>query len=140
MSRLIKMLTMTLVLVTMLFVSVTGTVLANERIEGPDFDIEVSPNILNIESYGNSGNIHSNIPASGVTDATLTVNGTEIDFGTGMDSLGHLVVNFNIDIVKGILETPEGVAEEATFVLTCYVGGENITVDDSVPVITTPKN
>ena len=138
MSRTIKRLTMTLVLVTMLLVSVTGTVFANERIEGTEYAIEVSPNVLNIDSYGNSGNIHSNIPASGVTDATLTVNGTEIGFGTGTDSLGHLVVTFDIEIMKGILVTAEGVAEEATFVLTCYVEGKHITVDDSVPVNSMP--
>ena len=141
MSRAIKMLTMTLVLVTMLLVSVTGNVLANGRIEGPDFDIEVSPNVLNIDSYayGNSGNIHSNIPASGVTETTLTVNGTEIAFGTGIDSLGHLVLNFDMDIVEVSLVTEDGeVAESANFVLTCYVEGDRVTVSDSVPVISVP--
>lgn len=134
MSKLIKILAMTLVVGTMLLVSVTGTVFANGRIDGPDYAIEVSPNVLNIDSYGNAGNIHSNIPASGFTVDTLVVNGTEITFGTGVDSLGHLVINFEMDKVKDILVTVN--AEEAKFVLTgFYVEGEPITVEDSVPVI-----
>jgi hypothetical protein len=131
-SKLIKILAMTLVVVTMLLVSVTGTVFANGRIDGPDYAIEVSPNVLNIDSYGNAGNIHSNIPASGFTVDTLMVNGTEITFGTGVDSTGDLVINFDIDTFKDTLVT----GEYAKFVLTgFYVEGDPITVEDSVPVI-----
>lgn len=132
MSKLIKILAMTLVVVTMLLVSATGTVFANGRIDGPDYAIEVSPNVLNIDSYGNAGNIHSNIPASDFTVDTLTVNGTEITFGTGTDSLGHLVVNFDMDTVKDIV-----IADvDAEFVLTgFYVEDDPITVEDTVPVI-----
>ena len=134
------MLTMTLVLVTMLLVSVTSTALANGRIEGPEYAIEVSPNVLNIDSYGNAGNIHTNIPSKDLTVDTLVVNDKEITFGTGVDSLGHLVINFDMDTVEDILRTKDGeVAEEANFVLTCfYVAGEPIIVDDAVPVIGIP--
>ncbi|MFC1946699.1 hypothetical protein ACFLXY_02130 [Chloroflexota bacterium] len=141
MVKFIKMLTMTLVLVTILLVSLTGTVLANGRIKGPDYDIEVSPNVLNIDSYGNSGNIHTNIPVASLTDdiLKLTVNDTQIEFGTGMDTLGHLVIYFDMDTVEDILVTEEGeIAEEANFVLTCNVEGNSITVDDFVPVISVP--
>ena len=136
-SRLVKLLTTSLVIVTVMLVAVTGTVLANARIEGPDFGIEVSPNILNINSYGNSGNIHSNIPVNDIdiTDVTLQVNDEPVACTAGVDDCGHLVLKFEMDIVKGILAPPgEEVAENATFVVE--VG--SIKVEDVVPVISVP--
>ena len=129
---------MTLVMVTVLLVSVTGTVLANQRIEGEGFDIEVSPNVLNIASSSNSGSIHSNIPDAGATDVTLAVNGTGITFDRCVDDCGHLVLKFDMETVKDIVETEDA----AKFVLTClYAEGETsteITADDTVTVISVP--
>lgn len=142
--KLTRILTITLVMVTVLLVSVTGNVLANQRIEGDDYGIEVSPNTLNIYSNGNAGNIHSNIPYTDLTVVSLKVtvndNDEEIDFSTSQDDLGDLVVTFDIDDVKDIL-SPE--VDEATFALTCFyvvdeVVGDSFTVYDYVPVISVP--
>ena len=135
MSRLIKVLTLTLVLVTVLLVSVTGMVFANG--EPVDFDMVVSPNVYNIDSSSLYAHIHADIHYDGPLDATVTVNGTQIEgIGTFADLRGDLVVKFSIDKVKAIVYVgDEIVSDEAIFELT-YKGELG---RDIVPVIQPPK-
>ena len=97
MSKLIKMLTMTLVLATMLLVSVTGAVFAEKAPSG----IVVSPNYLNVDSYSSYAHIHTDMFVSnGITGVKVTVNNVDIeDITLGVDTLGYLVVKFEIDQV-----------------------------------------
>ncbi|MFC1977621.1 hypothetical protein ACFLWS_05085 [Chloroflexota bacterium] len=128
MSRLIKMLTMALALVTMPLVSVTGTVFAADG----TIDVEVSPHVLNIESNGGSISIHTDIGYVAPEDTTVKVNGEEIErISTILDNRGNLVVKCDIDEVKGIV-IPD---ELAVFVLTCNYNDGVYTGSDSVPVI-----
>ncbi|MFC1962868.1 hypothetical protein ACFLWB_02595 [Chloroflexota bacterium] len=130
MSRLIKMLTMTLVMVTMLLVSVTGTVSA----AAGTINMVVSPHVLNIESKGGSISIHTDIGFGLVVDTTVEVNGEEIEvISTFADDCGNLVVKCSIDEVKGIVIDDES----ANFVLTCnggcYTGEDSISVIRVIP-------
>ena len=131
MSRLIKVLTMTLVLVTVLLVSVTGAVFAG----GEPIDIAVSPNVLNIGSNSSYIHIHTDIGYEGGEVAAVAVDGNEIDpeeITMFADDCGNLVVMFGIDLVKDIVYV-DGVivSDPAVFVLT-YLERSG---DDSVPVI-----
>ena len=126
MSRLIKVLTMTLLLVTIMLVSVTGTVFAADG----TINMVVSPHVLNIESNGGSISIHTDIGFGFVEDTTVEVNGEEIEvISTFADDCGNLVVKCSIDEVKGIVIDDES----ADFVLTCNSG--SYTGEDSIPVI-----
>jgi len=128
MSRLVKMLTMTLLLVTMLLVSVTGTVFA----EDGTIDMVVSPHVLNIESNGGSISIHTDIGYVPAEDVTVEVNKEEIvGVSTDVDDRGNLVVKCDIDEVKGIV-IPD---QLAIFDLTCNCNDGVYTGSDSVPVI-----
>jgi len=131
-SKVVKVL-MALVMVTVLLVSVTGTVLANQRVEGDPYGIEVSPNVLNIDSYAISGNIHSNIPKNdNLTGVALTVDGQDIaEFGMGIDDLGHLVIKFDMGDVKAILDD----GAKADFAVSFTYAGDSYIVYDSVDVI-----
>ena len=146
MSRLIKSLTMTLVLVIMLLVSVTGTVFANQQIEGPDFGIEVSPNVLNVGSASLYGHIHSNIPFAGVdlVSVELWVDGeeyTDTILAKEADDCGHLVVKFNLNDQDLNLKNNLTGQDEAVFELTYEYLGVEYTNTDTIDVIqpnTTP--
>ena len=128
MIRIIKILGITMVLVALLVISITGTVFA----EDGTIDMEVSPHVLNIESNGGSISIHTDIGYVPAENATLEVNGTEVkDIITFLDDRGNLVVKCDIDEVKGIV-IPD---EPAVFVLTCDYDGGVYTGSDSVPVI-----
>jgi len=125
-SRTIKILGITMVLAALLVISITGTVFA----EDGTIDMEVSPHVLNIESNGGSISIHTDIGFGFVEDATVEVNGEEIEvISTFADDCGNLVVICDIEEVKEIVKDDES----ANFVLTC--NGGDYTGWDSVPVI-----
>lgn len=127
-SRSRKTLPIALALVAILLVSVTGAALAQDG----TIDMEVSPNVLNIESNGGSISIHTNIGYVPADDTTVEVNGTEVEvIATFLDNRGNLVVKCDIDEVKTIV-VPD---EPAVFVLTCSYNGGVYTGTDSVPVI-----
>ena len=133
-SRLIRILTLTMVLVTMLLVAVTSTVLAADEI-----DIVVSPNVLNIGSNSLYAHIHADIGYVADADTTVEVNGTEVqNIDTFADDCGNLVIKFDIGQVKDMM-TSDG-SDLANFILSyCSSDGEYIG-KDSVPVIRTLKN
>ncbi|MFC1962914.1 hypothetical protein ACFLWB_02825 [Chloroflexota bacterium] len=134
MSRLIKVLAMTLVLVAMPLVSLTDTVFAADAI-----NIVVSPNVLNIESNSLYGHIHADIGYVADANTTVKVNGIDIqNIGTFADDCGNLVVKFGIGQVKDIVIDDK--SDSADFVLTYYHNGDEYIGEDSVPVIRTHKN
>ena len=128
MGKVMKILSITSVLVITLLVSITGLVFADDG----TIDMVVSPNILNLESNGGSVHIHTDIGYVPAEDATLEVNGTEVeDLVTFVDSRGNLVVMCSIDTVKDIVVDDTS----ADFVLTCLYNDGVYTGYDSVPVI-----
>ena len=131
MSRLIKRLTMTLILASMLLVLVTGTVFANQQIKDPSFGIEVSPNVLNIGSPGENGHIHSNIPFGGVESVELRVEGLDYNCTIRADSIGDLVVEFDLSVLKEDLKNQE----TATFKLIFKYDGNDYELTDTIDVI-----
>jgi len=120
-SKVAKVLSMALVLVAVLSVSVTGMVFANG--ESSDFDMVVSPNVLNVGSNGCWIHIHADIGWVDGEGATVTVDGNEIEgIFTFADDCGNLVVKFDIGQVKEIVYVNgEIVSEKPIFVLT-YLG------------------
>ena len=120
-------------MVTVLLVSATGAVFA----EDDPIDMVVSPNFLNVASNSLYIHIHTDIGYDDDAVATVEVNENVIasdEITTFEDDCGNLVVMFDIDLVKGIVDNPE--IDSADFVLT-YLGREG---EDSIDVIRTPKN
>ena len=77
-------------------------------------DLQVSPNVLNLESYGGSLSMHTDVGYSWTLDVGFTVDGQLVDdFWTKADARGELVVKASLEAVEGMV----GVSE-ATFVLT----------------------
>jgi len=111
----------TLVVVLMLVAGLATVALAEEQEEGL-IDVVVSPNVLNLESYGGSVSLHTDIAYGLVEEASLTVNDAEVDyFWTFADSRGQLVVKCSLTTIMGMVEVGE-----ATFVLTVQ-GKDGIT-------------
>jgi hypothetical protein len=64
--------------------------------------IQVSPNVLNLESEGVWVTVHAEIGYSLVDGVTVTLNGVPVEV-TKADNRGELVAKFLIDDVKGIV-------------------------------------
>lgn len=131
MSKVVKVLSMALVIVAVLSVSVTGMVSANG--ESGDFDMVVSPNVLNVGSSGCWVHIHADIGYVSGEGADVTVDGNDIGgIFTFADDCGNLVVKFDIGQVKEIVCVDDViVSAEPVFVLT-YRG---LSGEDTVDVI-----
>jgi len=146
-SRITKILTISLALAAILVVSAPGAVSAAEVID-EDIDIVVSPNVLNVEAPGGSMSIHTNylggVPAE---DITFTVDDVEItDFYTKVDDNGQLVVKCGD---RTEVESIVTVGQDAEFVITFsreFVEDSveytvNYSGTDNIPVISViPKN
>ena len=117
-----------LVVASVIAVLFSNTALADDS----TIDMVVSPNVLNIESKGGSISIHTDIGYVSPDDATLEVNGTEVErISTFVDNCGNLVVKCSISTVKVIVEG----SEEAVFVLTAGYNGGVYTGTDTIKVI-----
>jgi len=94
----------------------------------------VSPHVLNLDSYGGSVSLHTNIGYSTVLVVDLTVQGVQ-EFpilGTFADNRGELVVKCSVETVKDLD------LGAATFVLTLEssVDGTIIhTAEDTITII-----
>ena len=119
-----------LLVLAMLVVPASG-VLAEDN----SIDVVVSPNVLNLESFGGSVSLHTDIAYRLVEDAALTVNGIEVlPISTFADDRGQLVVKCSMATVEAIVEMVE--PGEATFDLT-VTGTDGLTYSgtDTIKVI-----
>jgi len=104
---------------------------------GFDIEIDVSPNVLNIQSQSTIVTVHTDISYSLVTGASVFLNGVAIDWWKS-DDRGNFVAKFNSDEVKSL----DGliIGDYNTLVLTGYttggeafIGTQNIMVIDNLP-------
>ena len=102
-----------------------------------DIEIDVSPNVLNIQSNSTIVTVHTDIDYNLVAGASVFLNGVPIDWWKS-DDRGNFVAKFNSDEIK----TLEGLSIGGynTLVLTGYTTGEEafigmqeIMVIDNVP-------
>lgn len=104
---------------------------------GFDIEIDVSPNVLNIQSQSTIVTVHTDISYSLVTGASVFLNGVAIDWWKS-DDRGNFVAKFNSDEIK----TLEGliIGDYNTLTLTgfttggeAFIGTQEILVIDNVP-------
>lgn len=99
-----------LMVVLPLVVGLANGALAEEN----SIEVVVSPNVLNLESYGGSVSLHTDIGYDVDLDLDFTVEGEPVvSFWTKSDNRGQLVVKCSVEAVEDMA----GVSE-ATFVLT----------------------
>ena len=104
---------------------------------GFEIQIDVSPNVLNIQSESTIVTVHTDISYSLVLGATVFLNDVEIDWWKS-DDRGNFVAKFLSDEIK----TLEGliIGDYNTLVLTGYtidgeafIGSQDIKVIDNLP-------
>ncbi len=104
---------------------------------GFDIEIDVSPNVLNIQSESTIVTVHTDIAYSLVVGATVFLNGVAIDWWKS-DDRGNFVAKFVSDEIK----TLEGliIGDYNTLTLIGYdtageafVGTQDIMVIDNIP-------
>jgi len=103
-----------------------------------DIEIDVSPNVLNIQSESTIVTVHTDIAYNIVVGASVFINGVTIDWWKS-DDRGNFVAKFNSEEIK----TLDGliIGDYNTLVLTGYttggeafVGTQDIMVIDNIPV------
>lgn len=95
-------------------------------------EIDVSPNILNLESAATCMTVHTDIAYGSVDCESVTLNYVPADYCKS-DSLGFFVAKFDIDQIKA-LDLVEG--QNNTFTLTGFtVDYEMITGKQDIKVI-----
>lgn len=102
-----------------------------------DIEIDVSPNVLNIQSNSTIVTVHTDIAYSIVVGATVSLNGVEISWWKS-DDRGNFVAKFLSDEIK----TLDGliIGDYNTLVLYGYtknneafMGTQDIMVIDNIP-------
>ena len=102
-----------------------------------EIEIDVSPNVLNIQSESTIVTVHTDIAYSLVVGATVFLNDVAIDWWKS-DDRGNFVAKFNSDEVKAL----DGliIGDYNTLVLTGYttggeafMGTQDIMVIDNIP-------
>ncbi len=102
-----------------------------------EVEIEVAPNVLNIQNSGNVVTVHTNLPYGDVVAGGVELNGIDIN-SWKVDNRGYFVAKFLIDELK----TLEGlrIDEYNSLVLTgllkdgtVFIGTTEILVIDVVP-------
>ncbi|MFC1866001.1 hypothetical protein ACFLYB_04750 [Chloroflexota bacterium] len=125
MKKAINIALKTLILTIILAMLISSPILANGSADG----IEVSPNVINLDSKGGSFSIHTNIPFSIVQDVSLIADGTIIPISaTFADDRGDLVVFIRQDF-KG--ENPIATCQVVWAIN--FAGGKNPLVLEEDP-------
>jgi hypothetical protein len=105
---------------------------------GFDINIDVSPNVLNIQSESSIVTVHTDIPYEQVEGFTVLLNNVGIDWWK-MDDRGYFVAKFNSDDIKEL----DGlvIGDYNTLVLIGYttdgeefIGKQDIKVINNIPV------
>ncbi|MCB2207142.1 MAG: hypothetical protein KQH67_02490 [Bacteroidetes bacterium] len=100
-------------------------------------EIQVSPNVLNLQNNGVVVTIHTDIPYSAVIGSSVSLNGLEIESWKS-DNQGYFVAKFNMDEVKQ-LEGLE-VGGYNTLTLSGETGNGTFTGSDEILVINNIPN
>jgi hypothetical protein len=99
-------------------------------------EIQVSPNVLNLQNNGVVVTIHTDIPYSSVIGSSVSLNGLEIESWKS-DNQGYFVAKFNMDEVKDL----EGIEIGAYNTITLsgetgigtFTGSDEILVINNIP-------
>lgn len=102
-----------------------------------DIEIQVSPNILNLQSNGVVVTIHTNVDYSSVDASTVELNSVEIQSWKA-DEQGNFVAKFNMDDIKGLPGLKIGeyntlTLEGQTSDGETFIGSEEVLVINKVP-------
>ncbi len=100
-------------------------------------EIQVSPNVLNLQNNGVVVTIHTDIPYSAVIGSSVSLNGLEIESWKS-DNQGYFVAKFNMDEVKQ-LEGLE-IGGYNTLTLSGETGNGTFTGSDEILVINNIPN
>ena len=100
-------------------------------------EIQVSPNVLNLQNNGVVVTIHTDIPYSAVIGSSVSLNGLEIESWKS-DNQGYFVAKFNMDEVKE-LEGLE-IGGYNTLTLSGETGNGTFTGSDEILVINNIPN
>jgi hypothetical protein len=102
-------------------------------------DIQVSPNVLNIQSEGDVVSVHTDIPYGQVVSATVTLNMVPINWSKA-DNQGNFVAKFLMSEVKALVPDylTVGIQNELTLMgLTTggfvFAGTDQMLVVDNLP-------
>lgn len=100
-------------------------------------DIQVSPNVLNLNNQGQVVTIHTDIAYSQVMASTVSLNGLEIDSWKA-DNQGNFVAKFLMSAVKNL---PLNIGEYNTLTLEgTTAGGELFTGSSDILVVNNIPN
>lgn len=99
-------------------------------------DIQVSPNVLNLQNQGQVVTIHTDISYSLVVGSSVTLNGVEIDHWKA-DNQGNFVAKFLMSAIKNL---PLNIGDYNTLTIIgvktngeTFTGSEDILVVNNVP-------
>lgn len=99
-------------------------------------EIQVSPNVLNLQNQGQVVTIHTDIPFSQVVATSVSLNGVEIDHWKA-DAQGYFVAKFLIEEIKAL---PLEIGEMNTMTLDgtktdgeAFTGSGDILVVNNIP-------
>ena len=105
---------------------------------GLDIEIDVSPNVLNIQSQSTVVTVHTDIAYSLVVGASVFLNGVAIDWWKS-DDRGNFVAKFESDEIKTLAGLITG--DYNTLTLNgfttggeAFLGTQDIIVIDNIPV------
>ena len=122
---------------SLLFTLVMIVVMNPVTLLSQDIEIQVSPNILNLQSNGVVVTIHTDVAYSLVDASTVTLNGVVIQSWKA-DDQGNFVAKFNMDEIKDLpgLEIGEYntlTLEGSTSSGESFTGSEEVLVINNVP-------
>jgi hypothetical protein len=99
-------------------------------------DIDVAPNVLNLQNQGEVVTVHTDLPFSSVVGSSVSINGVEIAWWKS-DNQGNFVAKFVIEEIKDL---PLNIGEYNTLTLTgvtinndSFEGTAEIRVIDVIP-------
>ena len=99
-------------------------------------EIQVSPNVLNLQNNGVVVTIHTDIPYSSVIGSSVSLNGLEIESWKS-DNQGYFVAKFNMDEVKDLQGIEIGGYNTLTLSgetgIGTFTGSDEILVINNIP-------
>ena len=99
-------------------------------------EIQVSPNVLNLQNNGVIVTIHTDIPYSSVIGSSVSLNGLEIESWKS-DNQGFFVAKFDMDEVKDLEGLEIGGYNTLTLVgetgSDTFTGSDEILVNNNIP-------
>jgi len=121
-----KILNLLLVLIAFALLPVVGSAQTT-------IDIQVAPNVLNLQSQGQVVTVHTEVPYSTVDGSSVSMNGIVIESWKA-DNQGNFVAKFNMDAIQGL---PLNIDDYNTLTLegtktdgTTFIGEDDIKVID----------